>query len=84
MFESYNYGEYMKELEEMIDDLSMAIYEISSINKCIRDTLQCYVNSHGDYSHLLPIANIACSRLEKLTDDYSELESKIYKRILNL
>lgn len=74
----------MKELEEMIDDLSMAIYEISSINKCIRDTLQCYVNSHGDYSHLLPIANIACSRLEKLTDDYSELESKIYKRILNL
>ena len=40
VFESYNYGEYMKELEEMIDDLSMAIYEISSINKCIRDTLQ--------------------------------------------
>lgn len=74
----------MKELEEMIDDLSMAIYEISSINKCIRDTLQCYVNSHGDYSHLLPIANIACSRLEKLTDDYSELESKIYKHIYNL
>lgn len=37
-----------------------------------------------NYSHLLPIANIACSRLEKLTDDYSELESKIYKRILNL
>lgn len=74
----------MTNLEEMIDDLSMAIYEISSINKCIRDTLQCYVNSHGDYSHLLPIANIACSRLEKLTDDYSELESKIYKRIYNL
>ena len=73
----------MKELEEMIDDLSMAIYEISSINKCIRDTLQCYVNTHDDYSHLLPIANIACSRLEKL-NDYSELESKIYKRILNL
>lgn len=74
----------MTNLEEMIEDLSMAIYEISSINKCIRDTLQCYVNSHGDYSHLLPIANIACSRLEKLTDDYSELESKIYKHIYNL
>lgn len=74
----------MTNLEEMIEDFSMDIYEISAINKCIRDTLQCYVNSHGDYSHLLPIANIACSRLEKLTDNYSELESKIYKHIYNL
>lgn len=70
----------MANLEEMIDDINMSIYEVHSINKCIRDTLQCYVGSHGDYSHLLPIANIVCSRLEKLTDDYSELEYKIYER----
>lgn len=69
----------MKNIEEMIDEINMKIYEISSLNKCICDSLQCYVSLKEDYSHLLPISKISCKRIDKLTNDFSELESVIYK-----
>ncbi len=70
----------MANLEEMIDDVGMRIFEIHSMNKCMRDMLECYIAGNEDYSHLLPVAKIICKRLEKLTCEYSELESEVYKK----
>lgn len=78
----YNYGEFMGKLEDMIDDVNLKINEITAITKCIRDSLECYINNNSDYSHVLPIAKIACQRLDSLTDEYSDLESEIYRKCI--
>ena len=70
----------MTNLSDMIEDVEMKIYEIQSINKCIRDVVEHYVNNSDDCYHVLPITEIVCDRLEKLTGDYSELEIEIYKK----
>ena len=70
----------MTNLADMIEDIGMKIYEIQSINKCMHDILECYINNKDDCLHVLPVAEIACKRLEKLTGDYSELEAEIYRK----
>ena len=40
----------MGKLEDMIDDVNLKINEITAITKCIRDSLECYINNNSDYS----------------------------------
>ena len=52
----------MANLEEMIDDVRMRIFEIHSMSKCMSDMLECYIASNEGCSHLLPVVKIICQR----------------------
>lgn len=69
----------MKSVAEIIDEVSMSIYEIKSLMQCTRIILEDDISNNENSPHLLPLIKLTEDRFKKLQEEYSILEENVYK-----
>lgn len=72
----------MKNLPDELEKFEYKMYEIECLIKCIRNLLDVSIDGKEDYSYLQPIAEIACRKIDTLSDDYTDIATQIYKKFI--